>query len=86
MPEYRVTFAKSARKELESLKAPDVRRIYSRITSLTADPRPPGCLKLKGPQDLWRTRCGVYRVIYSVDDQNRVVDVVRVRHRKEAYD
>jgi len=86
MPEYRITFARSARKELESLSAPSVQRIYSRVTSLAINPRPTGCLKLKGPENLWRIRCGVYRVLYAIDDERRVVDVARVRHRRDVYE
>lgn len=86
MPEYRVTLARPALKELESLSAAHVQRVYARITSLASDPRPRGCLKLKGPENLWRIRCGVYRVVYAIDDEGHTVDVIQVRHRKDAYD
>jgi len=39
----------------------------------------------KGSHDLWRLRVGAYRVVYSVDDQQKVVDVVAIRHRRDAY-
>lgn len=86
MPDYRITFARSARKELELLDASEVAKIYSRIISLVKDPRPHGCIKLKGPENLWRIRCGVYRVIYAIDDDHCIIDVVRIRHRKDAYE
>ena len=66
---YAITFARSARKELERL----------------GDPRPTGCRKLEGAEDLWRIRIGDYRIIYSVDDSRHVVDISAIRHRSDAY-
>jgi len=60
-------------------------RILSKIEELTTEPRPAGCRKLQGRSGLWRLRVGDYRVVYSVDDQQKLVDVVAVRHRREAY-
>jgi len=83
--EYRVVFARSARRELERLEMSVARRIISRIEALATDPRPPGCVKLQGAADLWRIRIGDYRVVYSVDDHARVVDIRVIRHRSDAY-
>ena len=85
MPDYEVTFARSARRELEELALPLSTRILSRIEQLAVDPRPSGTRKIQGKQNLWRIRLGDYRVIYAVDDDQRIVDVVKVRHRREAY-
>jgi mRNA interferase RelE/StbE len=85
MADYGITFARSARRELEALDASIVRRVISRIDGLAQDPRPSGSRKLHGEQRLWRIRIGDYRVIYSVDDKQRIVDIVRIRHRREAY-
>jgi mRNA interferase RelE/StbE len=82
---YAVTFARSARKELESLPGGVVERVISRVEDLATEPRPSGCRKLQGAQHHWRIRVGDYRVIYAVDDRARVVDVVAVRHRRDAY-
>jgi mRNA interferase RelE/StbE len=56
-----------------------------RIQALSTDPRPPGCEKLSGHPDRYRVRQGDYRVVYSVDDVERVVLVVKVGHRREVY-
>jgi mRNA interferase RelE/StbE len=85
MDSYSITFARSARKELESLPASIVGRILPRIEALAQTPRPSGCRKLSGERNLWRLRIGDYRVLYSVDDRQRVVDVNAVRHRRDAY-
>jgi mRNA interferase RelE/StbE len=51
---------------------------------LADDPRPPGSEKLSG-QDRYRIRQGDYRVVYSGDDGERLVDVVKIGHRREVY-
>jgi mRNA interferase RelE/StbE len=48
-------------------------------------PRPPGCEKLAGADAWYRVRQGDYRVIYSVDDVDRIVQVVKIGHRREVY-
>ena len=61
------------------------RRIISRVETLAENPRPHGCVKLQGATDLWRIRVGDYRVIYSLSDDARLVDIRVVRHRSDAY-
>lgn len=85
MAEYAVTFSRPARKELEKLPPQLVERIFPKIESLAVEPRPTGCKKLKGGQNLWRIRVGDYRVVYSLDDSRATVDIVAVRHRSEVY-
>jgi mRNA interferase RelE/StbE len=82
---YAVTFATSARKELERLDPPLARRVFLAIESLGGNPRPPRCRKLSGSHNRWRIRVGDYRVVYQIYDPEKVVDVVAVRHRREAY-
>ena len=41
--------------------------------------------KLEGAEDLWRIRIGDHRVVYAIDDTRRLVDIVAVRHRSDAY-
>ena len=60
-------------------------RILTRIEALGAEPRPAGCRKLRGANDLWRLRIGDYRVIYMIDDDVLLVVVVTVGHRREVY-
>ena len=83
--EYAVTFSRPARKELQKLPPQLVERVFPKIESLVHQPRPAGCKKLQGAQNLWRIRVGDYRVVYSVDDSRAAVDIVAVRHRSEAY-
>jgi len=85
MQSYQITFARSARKELQALPMSVAERILTKIEALVSNPRPTGCKKLKGPTRLWRLRIGEYRVVYDLDDENRVVDITIVRHRSDVY-
>ena len=85
MAEYSITFARSARKELEVLDAVIVNRIFPKIESLSGNPRSHNCVKLKGVGNLWRIKIGVYRIIYTINDDKKLVDIIAVRHRKDAY-
>ena len=85
MPLYRIVFARSARRELQALPRTGAERILGKVELLASNPRPPGCKKLRGHSSLWRIRVGEYRVIYSIDDNNQIVDVSVIRHRSEAY-
>ena len=86
MAEYTITFARSATKDLEALDTTMVHRIFPKIEALARDLRPSGCRKIQGGQNLWRIRVGDYRVVYAVYDDERLVDIVAVRHRSRAYD
>jgi mRNA interferase RelE/StbE len=85
MPDYQIVFAGSARKELEIIDSNFVQRILRKIESLASNPRPSGCEKLKGQENLWRVRVGDYRIIYSIYDSGHLIDIVLIRHRKDAY-
>jgi len=82
---YAITFARPARKELQALQHDLAGRILAVIEELAEEPRPAGCRKLRNSRDLWRVRVGDYRVVYRVDDRERTVDVVIVRHRSDVY-
>ena len=86
MAAYSVVLKASAAKEVENLATKKERqRIVARIRALTAEPRPPGCEKLTGATEHYRIRQGDYRVVYSIDDRERLVVVVKVGHRKDVY-
>ena len=85
MERYRVFIKTSSLKEIEAIdpKA-DRQRIVRRIRGLAADPRPPGCEKLSG-HDKYRLRQGRHRIVYSIEDEDLFVYVVKVGHRKDVY-
>jgi len=63
-----------------------VARIVPRLEHLGAVPRPPGCKKLRGGDKEWRIRVGDYRIVYTIDDRARTVEVTRIAHRGDVYD
>ena len=86
MASYRVLIKPSAAKELEAVdQKRDRQRIVARVLALAEDPRPDGCEKLVGESDRYRVRIGRHRVVYSINDDELVVLVVRVAHRKDVY-
>jgi mRNA interferase RelE/StbE len=54
------------------------------MQGLSAQPRPRGCEKLTG-HDLFRVRQGKYRILYEVQDQDLVVTVFKIGHRRDVY-
>ncbi|MDD5306261.1 MAG: type II toxin-antitoxin system RelE/ParE family toxin [Deltaproteobacteria bacterium] len=82
---YRVQIKESALKALKRLPRPIHVRAWEAISDLADDPRPRGCRKLAGEEDLWRIRIGNYRVVYQVLDAVLIVLVVRIAHRREVY-
>ncbi len=84
MAAYRLLFKESVQADFHGIPKKDLRKILSRIKILANDPRPPGCEKLTG-QDRYRMRQGRYRIVYSVEDEERTVTVVKVGHRKDIY-
>ena len=85
MPEYVVSFRRSAEKDMRKLDAKVQGRVLRAVDLLAHDPRPDGCRKLQGSDDAYRIRVGDYRVIHTVEDAVLIVAVERVRHRGEAY-
>ena len=76
---YKLDIKESAAKELESLGTKKDRgRIVARIDALAAGPRPPGSEKLRGEGNKYRVRQGNYRIVYSVDDRNRMVVITKI--------
>ena len=86
MARYSVEIRTSAIKELEAVVPKRERqRLVRRISALGDEPRPRGCKKLAGNEERYRVRQGHYRIVYSVDDDSRCVDVVKIGHRREVY-
>jgi len=82
---YRVALIPRAERELAALPKEAQARIDARILALSQDPRPPGVKKLQGEEGFYRIRVGDYRVVYSVDDKDLLVLVVRIAPRGEVY-
>lgn len=84
MGEYKIFFKKSVEKDLRAIPKKDLKKILTRIEALAQEPRPQGYEKLSG-QEKYRIRQSTYRIIYSIQDQELTVWVVKVGHRKDVY-
>ncbi len=86
MSSYQVKFKSSAVKELKNLPSQIQQRISTTIQKLQENPRPSGIVKLTGDDKLYRVRVGSYRVIFKIDDNERITKITRIRHRRDVYD
>lgn len=82
---YRVSFTHAAARQLRRMDRPIQRRLLDAADALAVDPRPPGTKALQGGGGLLRVRIGDYRIVYVVRDDELVVLVVTVGHRREVY-
>jgi mRNA interferase RelE/StbE len=81
---YRIEIGQTAQRALRKLPADIRRRIGEAIEKLADEQYPQGVKKLTNRPG-WRVRIGEYRVIYTVDDDERLVRIWRVAHRREVY-
>lgn len=82
MAEYDLHITAAAAKELDALpRKKDRQSVVGRILALAEDPRPSGCVKLSGVEDLYRVRQGAYRIVYTIEDDRLVVIVIRFGSR-----
>ncbi len=84
MVEYKIFFKESVEKDFRSIPKKDIKKVLLRIETLAKDPRPPGHEKLSG-REKYRIRQGIYRIIYSIQDRELTIWVVKVGHRKGVY-
>lgn len=84
MAVYKVHFRESVEKDLNTIPKKDLKRIFQRIEMLADNPRPSGCEKLTG-QERYRVRQGQYRIVYSIQDYELTVWIVKIGHRKDIY-
>lgn len=79
--EYEVQISPAAKRDLDKIPIENCRRIDNKILQLANNPRPPRVIKLK--KNIYRIRVGNYRIIYIIDDVNRIVVISRVKKRSE---
>ncbi len=82
---YSILLAPPAERQLRSLTDLVQKRIVKRLKSLRENPRPQGVKKLAGEEDLYRIRAGDYRIIYTIQDKQLIVLVVKIGNRKDVY-
>lgn len=82
---FHVEWKKSTRKDLRKLPAGVVERIVEAVEDLAENPFPHGVEKLTGSEHAYRIRLGDYRIVYEVVTESKLVEIQRVRHRKDVY-
>lgn len=82
---YEIYLERTAQQDLKRLSAEHFQRVISSIKALAENPRPGNCRKLSGSENDWRIRVGDYRIVYEINDKQKIVNVMRIRHRREAY-
>ena len=85
MDSYRIEWKVSASKELSRLDRSTIPRIHEAVSHLAVNLFPNGSCGLKGGEPTFRIRVGDYGIIYEIVQDRLVVEIIRVRHRKDAY-
>lgn len=84
MAEFKIFFKESVWKDFKKIPKKDLEKILNKIEGLSNEPRPSGCEKLTG-KDRYRIRQGRYRIVYSIQDNELTVWILKVGHRKDVY-
>jgi len=82
---YRISLSPAAARQLRKFDPQVRRRIQGVLELLAVEPRPPAATRLVGGAGEWRVRTGDYRIVYEIEDQELLVLVLRVGHRREIY-
>jgi len=82
---YKVQLTQGATDFIRGQNQKVQRQLTNKLKKLKNNPRPPDCKKIKGGENLYRLRSGVYRIVYQVFDDKVVVVVIRIGHRKDVY-
>ncbi len=85
MSEFRIEVSLTAEKQLAKLEREDQFRVARAIRRLADDPRPRGCRKLRDYSDVYRIRVGVFRILYSIEQDRLLILVLKIGHRRDVY-
>jgi len=82
---YEILLERRAEKDLKKLPSVLFQRIIEKIQPLAENPKPQGSRKITGSKNDWRIRIGDYRAIYEINEREKRVKIMLIRHRREAY-
>ena len=82
---YRRIVRKRAQRTLDRLPTRDFEAIKAAIDDLANNPRPRGMVKIRSREGTWRIRQGDYRIVYTIDDDQKIITVLDIDHRKQVY-
>lgn len=81
---YKLFILPSAQKDCDKLSEKIFGHIKNKLLLLERNPRPSGCVKMTGKEG-YRVRSGDYRILYRINDKEKIVYIYRVKHRRESY-
>jgi len=81
---HKIELRRRAQRALDRLPENDFNAVSGTLQGLANTPRPKGVEKIKSA-GLWRVRQGDYRIVYSIDDDQKIVTILRIGHRREIY-
>jgi len=81
---YKIYLLPQAQKDLDAFKGKIFKQLENKIASLSKNPRPPGSVKLTAEEG-YRLKSGNYRIIYRIEDKEKIIFIYRIKHRKEVY-
>jgi len=81
---YKIELRRKAQRAFDRLPKDDFNAVLGAVRDLANIPRPKGVEKIKSA-GLWRIRQGDYRIVYSIDDGQKTVTILRIGHRREIY-
>lgn len=82
---FRVIYEKHILKDLDKIPNHDVEKILRAIKELALKPLLPGSKRLSGREGFFRIRQGDYRIVYLIDYKEKLIKIILIAHRKEAY-
>ena len=85
MESFKFSWLPVTKKQLRQLPQREVERIIAKISALAADPFPHGSVKMVDSDYSYRILVGDYRVIYEVFQNEKIIEIQRIRHRKDVY-
>ncbi len=83
---WKLQIERKAQKALKKIPDPYKSNLINTIDQLSDNPQPNGCKKLKGAESLWRIRVNDYRIVYQIKDEQLLILVIRIGHRKDIYE
>jgi len=82
---HRIEVSPAAARQLKKIDRRVLPKIVEKIDLLAGEPRPVGCEKLSGYDNLYRVRVGDHRIVYGIEDRLVAVVVLKVGNRAEIY-
>jgi mRNA interferase RelE/StbE len=85
MAYYQIKWKNSAKKELKSLAKEMIPKIIETVESLAENPYPIGIKKMVGINNTYRIRVGEYRIIYNIESNLLIIEIIKIGHRQGVY-